>query len=142
MPTDLQTRNKKGRPRGRPSCAQLAGLEIKSQGELCDTMATIVTPRCSRRAEITVPKIRTACVAGSRIQEVRVIEKVEEIGLERKAGILRDLEPLRDVEVDVRTRWTVNAVAADWHVAPQAIVHARGAGEVGERVCVRVESPL
>src|SRR2546429_4261698 len=104
-------------------------LEIKTQSKLGHAVATVIAPGRTRRAEIATSLIGAAACARCRVQEVRMIEQVEEVGLECHPCPLIHLECLGYVEIDVLPVEAVYAVPVDWSITPQTVIHIGGVGK-------------
>ena len=100
-------------------------------------MAATVSSGCGRRAETRVQLV-IAGATGTRRQEVRVIEEIEEVGLEGQRRRLRHLELLGHVEVHVAEVRAEDAVPPDWRIAPQATVDRRWTTSANPIVYVEV----
>jgi len=60
---------------------------------------------------LTFPKDRGG-IAGRRIREIRVIERIEEFGAEFEAHFLRELETLEQAQIDVAIAGAVESLGA------------------------------
>jgi len=86
------------------------------------TVSAGSAPSCSRLPEIRGVQVAAATCTRRRVQEVRVIKQVEEVGLECHASSFIDLERLRHVEIDQRRSWPDKDVATDRSVTPKPAV--------------------
>jgi hypothetical protein len=119
-----QTQKKAGLSAGL-SAFQLR-LEIKPQSELDDAVSTRISSGRSKLPEVSILNIRRGSCRLRR-QEVRVVEQVEEVGLEGQPCRLPHLEPLADVEVNIGVVRTVDCVTPNWSIAPVAAVNRQRA---------------
>jgi hypothetical protein len=59
---------------------------------------------------------------GSRVREVRMVEQIEEVGIEPEAHPLVDLEGLADSKINVRVHWPWQRSATGVGIAPEPTV--------------------
>jgi len=93
------------------------------------TVAPARAPRRPRLTEIARTEIAASAGSGRRPDEVRMIEQIEEVCLERHSRSFIDFKILGDVEIYVSPGRTDQTVALDRRVAPQAVVDRSGASE-------------
>ncbi len=93
-------------------------LEIETQGQLGNPVSAMVAKRRQRLTERR-PAILEVSVG---VLEIRVIEQVEEIRLERHPSTLIDFKFLANVEIYVGCMRAVEAIPSDWSIAPEAAI--------------------